>query len=351
MPDIAVALNRMLDRVASFLLTMSFPKFVGLVLTAAVLRNGLWVIPNFSLHRLAATNPFVNPIPDDPLGHYVLYSPLAHLIAHAAHMYGSRALFLAYHGLLTFGGMVALLYLTRRLQGDAAARWLGVAFVALPISGDLLMWLGNVDIYTFLLMTLLVLVRNPALACALAVALGFNHFEQGLLAAGSVSVFQWLVQERSRVAIVLQMLGVLAGKALLSFWFIATGMQVSEGRILHVITRGFGVLANGLLTFQAAAGSAFSALWPVMIVAVWELWRQNRKAGMWTVAALAALVVPGMFIALDTSRVYAMITWPLVFALLLWTVSVPFSKDPLLSQRLLAITAISCILVPQLMVW
>src|SRR5215471_5878250 len=189
------------EAVRQWLFESRFGYFIVFCLAFTIFRNGAWAIPNLPIQLLIAKQPFHNPFLKAPDVQYLLYSPFAHYIAHLVGVYRSEALFLSFHFLIWVVGFAAVLFFARRVHGDRSARWIGLAFTLLPISTAVVGWLGFADVYTFLLGTLIAASTTGWVNGVAAVAMGFNHFEQGLVGIAALSAFQLLFGIRSRKAV------------------------------------------------------------------------------------------------------------------------------------------------------
>lgn len=176
-------------------------------------------------------------------------------------------------------------------------------------------WVGSYDAFTFLCGSAIVVTGRPKVAAVAGFVAAFAAFEQTLVSVGLLLGVAVVLGDRARRRVYL---GGLAGTALgalaLTAWLRASG--VTHGRWYWIAhfgpTHFLHQFARSVPEFLATAlGGA------VVVVAV-ALATDVGDARA-RVAWVGALAVPLVPVALteDQTRVYAMITWPVVLALVL----------------------------------
>jgi hypothetical protein len=136
--------------------------------------------------------------------------------------------------------------------------------------------------------------------------------------------------------------GVLAGWLAVQLWFALAGITLSTPRSDY-LDYGLSAFADHHLTHPAGLlWTLWGPLWLVIIgvVVVESLRRSDARRAWGVMAVLALLALAPVFVTLDETRVYAVITAPLLAAAAAW---IPRSvKDPALaaaSTVLLILTA------------
>jgi hypothetical protein len=105
--------------------------------------------------------------------------------------------------------------------------------------------------------------------------------------------------------------GLVLGKLLLSWWQVRHG-QHPMSRVDYANAIGwyrYVIAAFGNL--PAALYSTFSVAWPLVTIAFVEQWTARRRVA-WAMIGAVLLAGGATLVALDTTRVFALISWPLV---------------------------------------
>ena len=225
-------------------------------------------------------------------------------------------------------GPLSALHVSVLVAGTAALGWVvatrwsprtaliaATAFAASPAAVVLTAWTGSYDVFTFLLGSAIVVARRPLAAAVAGFAASFAAFEQTIVSVVLLLGVAVVSGDHDRRSAYLGgVVGAVLGRIVLTMWLRAHGIThdrsywisfFGPSHFLHQFTDSLGVL---LLT---ALGGAV-----VLVVAalVWGVQQRLGRAA-W-IGALALPLVPVAFTE-DQTRVYAMITWPIVFALVL----------------------------------
>jgi hypothetical protein len=341
-------LGRFLDRAERVLFSIPLWLLAAGLLLVSILTNGIWHTPDIA-DFVAMAHEF----PRAPFlggGDYILGSPLGPAIAGTLGLRTTLPYVLFHLGvvLAAFAGLVVVV---RMRFGDLAARAATVALFCSPLSNLLLTWLGQPDAFTFAFATALVVLDWPPLLLLAGVGLGLSGFEQGLfVAAGAVAV-RWIDERRrtTRPAITSAaiVVGLLAGKVLLEAYHRRYGIH-PQSRLDFVLMVGFARWFGEFFgNFPTWLFSIFNALW-VFLAAVYLRHRRSLRV---PALLLVALVAP-VFVTLDQTRVYALVSWPVVLWAVLWaTRDADAGDDPAVVRRLLTITLLLGLVLPRIMVW
>lgn len=270
---------------------------------------------------------------------FALTSPLGILLAHTLGI-DSATGFAVLHGVLlafALGGGVALM---QSQVSDRSARLFVVAWFCSPLCGVLLWWLGTPDPFTFLAATAAV-VGPPVAVLAAAMLLGFNHFEQGvfILTAALIIRFRW--RGRPSLAAVASTIGAfVAGRVLLQVFLAAAG--ATGGRTSYVTERGVWFFVERWADqIPAMTFAMFGVLWLPLIVMAREL-----RAG-WTLAALAVIATVPVLITRDVTRVFSLLSWPVVvFGCIWWS-----TQEHRQVERFVPWLLVAAVVVPRIVLW
>ncbi|MFZ4669802.1 MAG: hypothetical protein ACOYML_10915 [Microthrixaceae bacterium] len=318
----------------------------------AVAHNGLWATPNLESFSIAAdrfgTSPFASATtnPGDYILTDVSLTGLAHVLAQTTpHAFARMHLVLM---VLGWGGLVLL---TWRRWGPAVARTLTVLLAVSPIVTVSMQWLGQPDPFTAGCGIAMVLVRRRWAVLTLGVLAGLTHPEQAVvmvIAAAAVVAALPESEGRGRTFVLTALAavgGVLLGRAITELWFRLNDITIQRPRTAY--------LELGASTFaehhaQQPLGllwTLWGPLWLVLagLAAVAVARRRDpatrQLRTLWIavgVIAVAALVP--VAVTLDETRVYAVITAPLLVALAV-------AATQLLDRRALLAASVATLLV------
>lgn len=344
--------ERLLDP-ASRLLFDARPWAVFLaVLAILVIEQGLWVAPNVGTLLDIARDVFANPLLDRPRAQYQLWSFLGPSLAYALGLNQGVLAFAALHLAVLWLGLAALYAGIGRSRGDFAARAFLIAFASLPLANVLFTWLGFPDVFTFVLSSAAVLaVRRPLVLLPLGFLLGVDHFEQGGLIAAALTLLWWSdprtgrsVALRAGAALAI---GLLAGRGALAWHFAAHDMMVTHTRADWWTPGALGRLFRAALSNPLAfLFSTYNVGW-LGILAVAASARRGARFWVWVAANAVFLVVA--FLNFDSTRVFTLLSWPLVLWLVLAIAAEPRWRAP--ARRVLTAVAVLGVLVPRIIVW
>jgi len=321
-------------------------------LAVALVHNGLWATPNLAFMSLVADRPGVNPFRGAINADYLLTNlslpTLARLLGQTdPHAYARL------HLVLLVVGWALVTVLAARRFGYRAARNLTVLMALSPAVTVSLQWLGQPDPLTFTLGLLLVVVRPRRAVLAVAVVAGLTHPEQAVFMALVAAAVRAVLADppgtteppdpgrpatgprRARPARVhrpapwgdlaratatdalFAVAGVVIGRAVTEVYFRINDIVLLRPRSDYL---GFGVDRFVEHHTQQPAGLLYTLWGPLWLVIaavvglrVVRRGRDPRSARAW--AVLAALAVAGLvpvLVTLDETRVYAMVTAPLL---------------------------------------
>jgi hypothetical protein len=291
----------------------TWPRWRFLMLLAAVMvvKTGVWHIPNLDSSIRIAQNPFIL-WEHRPSEQYIFTSWLSPFIAWAI---GARheALFLLLHlgYAIAFSALVTLLAFSR--LDEAQARVSMIVFAVLPVSAQAYFWVGNDGLTLLLFASALASGGRPTLAGLIGIAIGLQHFEQGLFAFsalmvasyattrfGGSAIFPW----RTAAAI---LVGIVVGKLALTLIFHFAGMAIvgRQGWLAEYFTTHLGQF---WFRGQYMVWSALGLGWLVAL-----RFADNGRSSLSFFVCLIGLM-PLMLIVNDQTRVIANVTFPLLFA-------------------------------------
>lgn len=289
-------------------------KFVTAVFVVMFLRTGVTSIAETLLP--IAENPYRNPF-TNPYAHYQLWNWLGPFLAHQLGATSRTSLTLFY---LTFSVLFSVLMVRWMFANldDRLGRVALLVFALFPVSATAYYWVFTDSLTLFLLASALYFPRNWAVVGGLGVALGMQHFEQALVAAGAALFVTFWTERRGvrlpydrRWASAL-LVGSILGKLMLMWIFAHLDIQVNSGRWFWLLNSWPLMLRRFATTFHFALFSAFGVGWLVVITFL-----RRRSADALPVGVTIASLLLLMPVSDDPTRVFAIVTFPVVSVYLL----------------------------------
>jgi hypothetical protein len=335
----------LLDRIEAFIYGGGRRPLVLAVCLVALVKTGIWHIPDLGYFASIAQNPFANPF-SDPEQHYLFWTWLGSFIAWTIGATGGGA-FLLLHLLFAVAFCALFIRTVFATLPETEARTALVLFALLPVSTTALFWIGPDGLTLLLMMAALAMPGVPAAALVLGVLLGMQHFEQGFFAAGALLfvalVTRWQGQQfRHSILWAASFLaGVILGKIALIAVFAHYGVVVNSGRLHYLLANLTDLFAQFWFHWQVI-------LWSVLGLG-WFLVFKSLDAGRRYAAPLVAFA--GLLllstISGDQTRVVAIASFPLVAAV--WLLDEDFLKR--LPKPTVAILATLWLVAPYAWVW
>lgn len=301
--------------------------FIIFWLATLIVKSGIWVIPGIEVYRQISLSPFHPPQSSflaNEMVHYLFYSWLLPFTAWATN-FTTPAKFILLCFLFSLAFLaLAIFFLFKFLRSEEARKALLILF-ALPVGMTSLYWIGY-DGLTLLLMLVGVVVVSkgsklnyfgPLIIGAL---LGLQHFEQGLFGFLILVSYYFFGREPGdqikRHNDILQRLALLiAGLAIgkLILWAIITMNQIpiSAGRSAWVMVAWKGILKRFFLRSQIIIYSLLGVVWLFALAGIIV----SRKRFYWL--AIVLFLVGLSAIVEDQTRVVAVVSFPLIFTILL----------------------------------
>lgn len=291
-------------------------------LVAAVAHNRLWGTPNLAFFTSIADHPGTNPFPAGVDGDYLLTSQTMPQLASAL---GSTAAheYVRLHLVVLVVGLAAATVAVHRRFGPTPAAVLVVLVALSPAMTTTMSWLGQPDALTLPLALLAVALAPRWAVVVCAVLLGTTHPEQAVFIAVNAALARAAVGRpattRAAVrdaAVQLPILlgGVLAGRAITEIYLRVNDVSIGRPRTAFLDLGLDGFVDHHLDSGPWLLIGLWGTLW-LVIGAVAVTRGRNGPDVAWGLLGAGAVgsVVP-MLLTLDETRVYALVTAPLVVA-------------------------------------
>jgi len=324
-------------------------------IVAALLHAGLWATPNLeTFASAAAAFPGAPSVAGGP-GDYVLATLSTIGLGHLTGWTDSHE-FARLHLLLVVTVTAGLVALAWRRGGLVLARGLAVVLAASPLVSVSLQWLGQPDIVTGGSALAAVLVRRHRWIVALGLVAGWTHPEQALLAFAGVVLIRWAWPEpdrseaeaaggRRQLALdaTAAIGSVLLAAVTARIWLAVADVTISRSRV-EFLELGLPAFAEHHAAEPAAlVWNLLGALWLLVAAlgaaAAWTRWRPGGgRLALSGLAVAAAALVP-TFLTLDETRVFAVLTAPVLAAIAWFVARLPERFGPWAAAVTLVVSA------------
>jgi hypothetical protein len=325
----------------------------GVVLFVSLIKFGLAPTPNIGDWTAIARSPIAAKLRlADPSSQYLFGSPLGALLCRAIGIRSSFGFYL-FHAVVVVTVLFGTMRAVAKNYGRFVSGAIAVMWFATPVSNVLFSMVGQPDPFTFAAATTLTISRRRWPLFIAALVLGFNHLQQGVVIiiasiamrailhltddgtknhdapspdesipsvaakASEFSTFlqatRWMVSQWTAVAAIVA--GMPAGRVAWEFFARHYGID-TDGRALFLKATGVtNVLRNASNQSLIFTVATFGVAWPLIIGAIRTL--RNQRL----LQAVVCLLLVGMLIptalTLDLSRVYVMMSWPVVLGLVI----------------------------------
>ncbi len=312
----------------------SWPALAGwwlVTVLVAIVHNGIWATPNLEFLSAIAQNPGSNPFSAALPGDYLLTSLLMPMMGNALGQTDPHEL-ARLHLFALLAGWAAVVVIAHINCGYRSARTLTVLLAAAPLITVSMQWLGQPDPVTGLCGVAMVLVRRRWALILLGVIAGLTHPEQALFMAAVAGGIRMVLdptedmgttkfppRAKSFLTLLYPVIGVVIGRVVTEVYFRTADITIGNPRSDY--------LDMGLRKFadhhaQDPIGvmwTLWGPLWLVIagvIVALIKRGRDSpgRNRTWYVMGALAVAALIPTFVTLDETRVYAVITAPLIGA-------------------------------------
>lgn len=286
-------------------------RLVVLVYLFALIKSGVWYFPSVGAYSSIANDPlFLEPV--EYRLSYQVHNWLSAFLAWIAGATSDLGFTLLHFGFSLAFYTTAVLTFRARLT-DAQARAALVLFMALPMSFTSHFWIGIDGLTLWLIALTFALLRYLAVVFVLAILLGLQHFEQGIFAASAALWTAYIArrlgyQQTMQIGTIWVMLaGVVVGKAMLSGLIWVQDVEVYQDRAGWLWVKLRMLLWDFFRGLPAILWSTLGVAW---IFALFSL--DRGRAALAPLIGLA-LLVPVLAITADQTRVFAIVSAPLLF--------------------------------------
>ena len=314
---------------------------VGLIVLLWRAGYGTFPDSEFLATEIVPSLPSLPQVP--PLAQFTLSSPIGAVVASLFRATTETSFNLVQLGVL-IAFVVAIGVLLCRRYDYRTAAFLGAGFVGSQTSVILLAWIGSYDVFTVGLSSLIVLARHRWLALTAGFLLTFAAFEQGLIVLAMLGILAVIGMFAHWRMLLWAAGGLLVARLVQQIWLSAN--HVMHGRMYFFQQTGLDAFLEQFwksLPWLLPTGLGVTIVAVVLAVASEPSWR-NRII---VISLFVACLIP-VAMTFDQSRVFAVLTWPLVMVLLLRYAERTAPKD---IERVSMLTLGLAALLPGIFVW
>ena len=269
-------------------------KFIAIVWAVMLFKSGIG-FTNFEVQAVMAEYPFFNPIVD-PAFHYIFWTWLSPFLLWCLNITTEAGAFY-FHLFFSIAFTLLFLHTAWRFLPEHLARLSFLIFAAMPVSNTAYFWVGTDSLTLFLMMASLALPFSKKSPLALViltigVLLGLQDFEKTIIAASALfatTYFNRGVGGGGGVALFARLCAYVDFRRI--FWL--------QNNLPRALTFFF-------YNFQQSFYSGLGIAWLVAFYVILKM-PYGKIFGAALVACLAVLLI-----AVDHTRVFALISFPLM---------------------------------------
>jgi hypothetical protein len=315
---------------------------------------GYGIIPGNSSY-LISKNPFVNVFRDSIGGQYNYDSVVVPMLAYFTGLNSSRLTYAILNLFIILIANTLFVYISNKKFGADTAKIFIILFLLNPLSIVLFTWVGSYDSATYFLQVLLFLSSSSPVIFLLGLLGGLNHFPIVMISGISLLLFRAVNREDkgNYTNIFLFMAGLLTGLLALKTYqqHSELGINIDRMSYLKLLSLKHLVLDIWLSNWLALVFSLYNVLWGIVVIIGYFLY-SNYKNLLYVFAGSNICFV--FFTGLgsrDSTRIFAILSWPLLFYSFLFLIKKTKSKSNIsyieLRKYLSALTLIG-LLVPRI---
>lgn len=322
---------------------LPLPVLVLLSVALLVLVNGAWHTPSVGFLTAYARDVFDPPSLGDQA--YAVFSPLGPLLAWVTGLTENTSQYTILHATAGGAALAVVVGAARAWYGDETSRCITVAFAASATGVTLLHWLGLPDPFVFLAGSIAALGPATGLLGGMGALLGFGHFEQGAVIVVALAALSWADgwKRLTKCQAAALAVGVVVGRLLLFVYHSVFGIETPTDRLDYAQDVGLDVLTRSWWHGGVWLLASLYAAWWLVIVYVGAAMLSRARRLAITFLLVNVALVAATIVTRDQTRVFAMVSWPVVTWALLWGIE-NLSTHTL--RRVIAVSFVLAVVLP-----
>jgi hypothetical protein len=322
---------------------------IVILLIFTVLYNGAGLMP-YDLYQKLSINPFMSRVDLNPYNYFqesIFLPVLANYLGLT-----SRIKFTLLCTALSIAGYIVFAYNARKTSGALNPIPVFALVLSSPITTILFSWIGSPDSITFLITSILLFSNSTILLFLLGIIGALNH-PIIIFSAVPLLILRLLAQNDniSIKGIVLFVSGSAIGLLLVTLFLGINHISVVS-RVDFTLQQSLRILPQvNLYKFPAVIYSLNGSLWMLILLIFSRTWKNRRYYRFYMLAMAGAYGIT--FFALDTTRVFALMSWGMTMHLT--TNSFKAAEDPDgTNQTIFPMVPLICLvglLIPKYFLW
>ena len=288
--------------------------FILLICVLAVMRTGIWAIPNFRSYMALAQDPFSNTLVHDTYAHYMFYNWLGLFVTWFFEI-KTIGSFFVFHFIFSVLFIILFFYVVFSRFSDEDARKACLLFFACSVSMTSFFWVSYDCLLLFFMMLPLAFPRFLILVFLCGFAAGMEHFFQSVIAFSILFVVLAASRKELRspdyslVFCLVMIAGICLGRLVIQWVIYDYQIDVNSGRVVWV----FGRLSLTHLIQKALFNHLHLAVWTTLGVG-WFIVLRYIDEGKKVIPCIIGLLfaVSFVIVTLDSTRVGANLSLPLL---------------------------------------
>ena len=295
----------------------------GLFLLIVILINGIAIIPEEPYQRLSQ-NPFITRT-DIHFNNYWQENPLLPIIAYYLNL-TSPVTFNILCIIIFVGAYGLFTTLTYRHWGSTTALIFSTLLITSPLTTIILSWIGTPDGLT-IAFTIPFLFSHSSVLLFFIAVLGITNHPTFIVAALEILLLRWVARKEINLKhILITIAGGAIGYGLVKLFIASNGIEVVS-RFDFMQLKDFDEWAKiNIRNLPASLFSFFNIHWLIFLVCLIMFFKKDKlfySLALFLLAANFALT----FFTLDTTRVYTLTSWGILFACIFHSYRLA-SKEP-----------------------
>ena len=298
--------------------------YLGLLFIVVLFINGIGIVPEEPYQRLSQ-NPFTTRT-DIHFNNYWQETLLLPIIAYYLRLAGTIT-FNSLTFILAAGAYSTFTWLTFRRWGSALSLIASTLLITSPLSTVMLSWLGTPDSLTVLLTIPFIFTQSGVFIFFLALLGAANH-PAFIIAILEILVLRWIARDRINIKhLSLAIVGSGAGYASVKLFLHTFDIEiVSRLDFMQFMKIGEWSRMN-LEILPTSLFSLFNIQWLALFVCFFMFYKKDRL--FYSTTTIILLLNYGMvFFTLDTTRVYTLLSWGVLFVCIFHSYKLARSANP-----------------------
>lgn len=310
---LSTVLDNLYEKVQELGKRKSWFLFLAVVFAFVVFINGIGIVPEAAYQRLSQ-NPFTTRT-DIHFNNYWQESLLLPLLAYYLGMTGTITFNILSFAIIAAGFGLFARYAIRH-WGSMLALILTSLLITSPLTTIMLSWLGTPDGLTVLLTIPFLFTRSSILIFILAFLGAANH-PAFIIAAFEILILRWVMRDTVSIRqLIFAVIGIIFGYAAVKFFLNTYGIDVvSRYEFMQLRDLGEWVSLN-FENLPATLFSLFNIHWLIFPASMIMLFKKDRRFFLLVILMLFLNYVI-VFFTLDTTRVFILTSWGILFTTVL----------------------------------